>query len=83
MGRRARFRYLILILLLVPILSETPGQLKAGFNPKVQCVRDSDPGNHCFSTLSQSCMAACSLHKTDLGMGAQGQIGPLRAGLHT
>lgn len=54
MGRRASCRYPVLLLFLVPILAETPGHLKAGFDPRAQCVRDGDPGKDCFSTLSQS-----------------------------
>lgn len=54
MGRGDSCRYPILLFLLVPVLAETPGQHKAGLDSKAQCIRDGDPGNHCFSTLSQS-----------------------------
>lgn len=54
MGRRDSCRYPILLLLLVPVLAETPGQHRAGFGSKAQCIRDGDPGNHCFSMVSQS-----------------------------
>lgn len=54
MGRRDSCRYPILLLLLAPVLAETPGQHKAGFDTKAQCVKDGDPSNHCFSTPSQS-----------------------------
>jgi len=51
-GKRASCRYLVLLLLMVLVLAETPGQFKALFDPKAQCIRDGDPGKHCFSTLS-------------------------------
>lgn len=53
MGRRDSCKYPILLLLLVPVLAETPGQHKAGFDSKAQFIRDGDPCNHWFSTPSQ------------------------------
>lgn len=40
--------------LLVSVLADNPGQLKAGFDPKAQGIRNGDPGKHCFSMLAQS-----------------------------
>lgn len=54
MGRKTSYRYLILLLLLIPIMAETLGQLKADFDPKAQCFRAGDSGKYCFSALYQS-----------------------------
>jgi len=50
--RRTRYRYLILLLLLIPVLAEGAGEFKAGFTLKAQSIRDGDLGKYCFSALS-------------------------------
>lgn len=68
--RRTRYRYLILLLLLIPVLAEGAGEFKAGFTLKAQSIRDGDLVSTASLHFSSPCMEACLLHQNGIGMNA-------------